>query len=500
VIELKSISKSFPGVKSLDDVNFEARAGETHALLGENGAGKSTLIKIIAGAYVPDLGTIRFDGAERRWASPREAKAAGIHVIYQELMLFSELSVAENIFIGNAPRGRFRAVDHKAMEEKSVALMTRLGYTLDPCRPVKELSVADQQMVEIYKAMTGEIKLLVLDEPTAVISGHEADLLFERMNTLRAAGVCLIYISHRLEEIFRVSDRVTVLKDGRYIGTRPTAEMTRDSLVTMMVGRKLADIFPAKPKKLPAGQPVLSVRDLSMLPRVHSVSFDLQPGTILGIAGLVGSGRSELAHAIFGSMPRDKGEVSLGGDAHNLPTPRTSIDRGLGFLTEDRKGEGLLMLLDTAANVCAPTLSEFSPHGLLNRAKEIVITTKEIARFRVAVPGATSGVSGLSGGNQQKILFARWARASRQALILDEPTRGVDIGAKVEIYRIIRDLAAEGLGILVISSELLEVIGLCDRVLVMREGRISGELSGADISEEAIMLLATHDAPAALAS
>jgi len=493
MIELKGISKSFPGVKSLDGVSFEARAGEIHALLGENGAGKSTLIKVMAGAYTPDEGTICFDGQERMWSNPRQAKDAGIHVIYQELLLFPELSVAENLYVGRPPRGIAGLVDRKAMLRGAKAVLARLGHHLDPRARVKDLSVADRQMVEIGKALIGETKLLVLDEPTAVISGREADLLFERMETLRAAGVCLIYVSHRLEEIFRVANRVTVLKDGRHVATCPIAEVTRDSLVTMMVGRSLQDIFPAKPRPAASATPVLSVRDLRMAPKVRQVSFDLLPGEILGIAGLVGAGRSEVAHAIFGASTRDSGTVILDGLLHDRPTPRVSIDAGLGFLTEDRKGEGLLMLLDTAANISAPTLKGFVTSGFIDRDAEIQAARDEIGRFRIAVPGPTSGVSALSGGNQQKILFARWTRACRKVLILDEPTRGVDVGAKVEIYRIIRELADAGIGVIVISSELPEVVGLATRVLVMREGIVTGELSGEDISETAIMRLATAD-------
>ncbi len=500
MIALEGISKSFPGVKSLDGVSFDARAGEIHALLGENGAGKSTLIKIIAGAYVPDEGTIQFDGLERAWASPREAKDAGIHVIYQELLLFPELSVAENIFIGNAPRDRFGFVDHLAMMRGAEAILGRIGHQLDPRAKVGSLSVADQQMVEIAKALTSDIKLLILDEPTAVISGREADLLFERMKTLRKAGVCLIYISHRLEEIFRIADRVTVLKDGRHVATRNVAEIDRDTLVTMMVGRSLSDIFPGKPPLVSEPAPVLSVRDLRMPPRVANISFDLYAGEILGLAGLVGAGRSEVAHAIFGSMSKASGTITLCGITHNVPTPRASIDAGLGFLTEDRKGEGLLMLLDAAANISAPAMQEFAHFGLLDRSAEIKSASDEIARFHIAVPGPTTGVKALSGGNQQKILFARWTRACHRILILDEPTRGVDVGAKVEIYRMIHSLAAAGIGILVISSELPEVVGLCNRVIVMREGILTGEVCGEAITETAIMRLATKDAPVAVPS
>ncbi|MEI5667826.1 sugar ABC transporter ATP-binding protein [Bosea sp. CCNWLW174] len=496
MIELTGITKSFPGVKSLDDVDFSARAGEVHALLGENGAGKSTLIKTIAGAYMPDTGTIRFDGAERRWASPREAKKAGIHVIYQELVLFPELSVAENIFIGEEPRNRFGLIDRKALRAGTRDILARLGQALDPDTAVKTLTVADQQMVEIAKALVGEVKLLVLDEPTAVISGREAELLFERVRGLRDAGVCVIYISHRLEEIFALADRVTVLKDGKLVGTRAVPDIDRDGLVALMVGRALEDIYPPKRPTPVKANPILSVRRLASAPRVKDVSFDLHPGEILGLAGLVGSGRSETAHTIFGSRTCDAGEVALAGEPLPAGSPSTAIARGLGLLTEDRKGEGLMMRLDAAANLSAPTLERFTSGPFLDRDKEVAAMREEIARFRIAVPGPRAGVNHLSGGNQQKILIGRWARACRKVLILDEPTRGVDVGAKVEIYRIVHELAATGVGILVISSELPEVIGLCSRILVMKEGAIAGELAGEAISEQAIMRLAALGAEA----
>lgn len=496
MIELDGITKSFPGVKSLDGVRFEARAGEIHALLGENGAGKSTLIKTIAGAYLPDAGTILFDGRERRWASPREAADAGIHVIYQELFLFPDLDVAENIFIGRAPRNRLGLIDRRTMRHKAASILERLGHRLDPAARVGSLSVADQQMVEIAKAMSRDVRLLILDEPTATISGKEAGLLFERMRGLRDAGVCVIYISHRLEEIFAIADRVTVLKDGRLVGTRAVSEIGTDQLVSMMVGRKLEDIFPPKVGIAPDAPVVLGVRSLTAPPRIRDVSFDLRAGEVLGLAGLVGAGRTEVAHAIFGSERRTSGTVLLDGQELPAGNPRRAIDAGLGFLTEDRKGEGLLMLLDVAANISAPRLGAAASLGRLDRGAEIGAATEAIARFRIAVPGPAYGVRALSGGNQQKILFARWAAAGHRVLILDEPTRGVDVGAKVEIYRIIRQLADKGVGILVISSELPEIIGLCDRVAVMRAGRIAGEVSGCDLSEAAIMRLAATNTPA----
>ena len=497
MIRLAHIVKSFPGVIALDDVSFEADAGEVHALVGENGAGKSTLIKTVAGAYRPEAGTVEYDGERRVWASPREARDAGIHVIYQELNLFPDLSVAENIFIGRQRRGRLGLVDRSAMERGAREILSRLGHDLDPGDRVKDLTVADRQMVEIAKAMVGEIKLLVLDEPTAVISGREADLLFERVAWLRSVGVCIIYISHRLEEIFRIADRVTVLKDGRYVGTHSAEELDRERLVAMMVGRELSDIYPEKALPPREAAPVLSVRNLRMPPRVREVNFDLHAGEILGLAGLIGSGRSETAHALFGSLPKESGAVTLAGETFNRLTPRDAIRRGMGFLTEDRKGEGLLMLLHAAANISAPSLRDFSRGPLLDRKAEIRAAKDEIERFRIAVPSPLTGVDKLSGGNQQKILFARWSRACRRVLILDEPTRGVDVGAKVDIYALIRGLADDGVGVLLISSELPEIVGLCTRVIVMRAGVVTGEVSADDIDETAIMRLATLDAEAA---
>jgi ABC-type sugar transport system ATPase subunit len=460
-----------------------------HALIGENGAGKSTLIKMIAGVYSPDEGAIFFRGREQRWSSPGEAKAAGIHVIYQELVLFPELSVCENIFIGNEPRNKLGLIDSRRSLEAAQEILGRLGHTLDPHAPVKSLTVADQQMVEIAKALVGDVRLLILDEPTAVISGREAELLFERVKRLRDRGVCVIYISHRIEEIFKLADRVTVLKDGQLVGTKTISAVDRNDLVTMMVGRRLADIYPPKrPKpRLPA---VLKVSGIASAPRVKDVSFELRPGEVLGLAGLVGAGRSELAHAIFGSGRRDAGTVTLDGEDLPAENPAASIRKGIGFLTEDRKGEGLLMRLDVAANISAPRLDEVATGLFIDRARETQIAVDEIAKYRIIVPGPTVGVRNLSGGNQQKILFSRWSRACRKVLILDEPTRGVDIGAKVEIYSLVADLAAQGLAILVISSELPEILGLCDRVLVMREGRAVGELTGEAMTEERVMRLA----------
>ncbi len=496
MIELKAICKSFPGVKSLDQVNFSASAGEIHALLGENGAGKSTLIKVLAGAYTPESGTITLGGVPRIWAAPKQAQQAGIHVIYQELVLFPDLSVAENIFIGHAPRTRWGLIDRKAMIQKTEVALSQLGHRLDPRARVGDLSVADQQMVEIAKALSHDVKLLVLDEPTAVISGKEVVALFERLRRLRDRGVCIIYISHRLEEIFALADRITILKDGKNVRAGTVAEFDRASLVTAMVGRPLADLYPPRPAQTKTAPIVLAACNIHLPPRVRGVDVNVRAGEIVGLAGMVGSGRTELAHAIFGSMARTKGRVTLEGEEVPPGNPRLSIQRGIGFLTEDRKAEGLLAQLPVYANITAPNLTAYTRLGFLRRPQEVALAARDIERFRIAVPGPTSGVWHLSGGNQQKILLSRWMAIKPKLLVLDEPTRGVDVGAKAEIYRLIRALAAEGVAVLLISSELPEVIGLCDRVLVMKEGRLMGELQAEALSEESIMTLATADAPA----
>ena len=491
MLHVSGITKRFPGVLSLDAVDFDVQPGEIHALVGENGAGKSTLVKVIAGAHAPDQGTIRFDGRAVAWANPHQARAAGIHVIYQDLVLFPELSVAENVFIGQEPRNRWGLIDTARMHRRAREVLAELGVEIDARARVKRLSVADQQMVEIAKALIGDTKLLILDEPTAVISGREADLLFARMRALRARGVAIVYISHRLDEIFAIADRVTVLKDGRLAGTLPIGSIDRARLIALMVGRPLTDIYPPKPAAIARQAPVLEADGLSAGERVRGVGFALYPGEVLGIAGLVGAGRSELAHALFGSVPVRKGRMRLAGEPYAPRSPAEAIARGVGLLTEDRKAEGLLLNLELAPNITAPRLDQITVRGLLDLSRELAIAGEEIAKYAIAAPSARARMVNLSGGNQQKALFSRWVRACHKVLILDEPTRGVDVGAKVEIYHIIRRLAASGVGVIMISSELLEILGLCDRILVMREGRISGELAANQASEEGIMALAS---------
>jgi ribose transport system ATP-binding protein len=491
IVEAKGISKSFPGVRSLDHVDFSVAAGEVRALLGENGAGKSTLIKIIAGAYTPDEGELRFDGKVVKWSSPHEAQAAGIHVIYQELVLFPEMTVAQNIFVNRQPRNGLRMIDARAMTTRAKALLEDLGAAINVNEKAKRLSVADRQMIEIARALNSDAQLIVFDEPTAVLGGHEVELLFAIVRRLKQRGVAIVFISHRLDEIFEIADSATVLKDGKLVGSVRIADVNHDKLVSMMIGRNLADIYPAKAAANEIGETVVDARDVVVGARVKGVSFEARKGEVLGVAGMVGAGRTELAHAVFGSLPLDGGSVRLAGRrATHKPSPSRSIAGGLGFLTEDRKGEGLFMLLDLAANVTAPVLDTVGPSTRLDRSIEREMARKQIQKYAIAATGPEASVANLSGGNQQKVLLGRWVISSRTALILDEPTRGVDVGAKVEIYRIIRQLARQGLAIIMISSELPEIVGLCDRVIVLCEGRKTGELIGPEITENAVLQLA----------
>ncbi|WP_158805473.1 MULTISPECIES: sugar ABC transporter ATP-binding protein [unclassified Acidisoma] len=500
MLSVSGISKYFPGVQALSDISLDVAAGEIHALVGENGAGKSTLTKVIAGVQPPDEGELRLDGRVVKWHGPAEAKAAGIHVIYQEFVLFPHLTVAENIFVGQAPRTRLGLLDRKGAVTAAREVLARLGVALDPQRLVESLTVADQQMVEIAKALIHRPKVLILDEPTAVIAGQEVVLLFERIRRLRDEGVAVIYISHRLEEIFQLCDQLTVIKDGRVVGSRKVSEVSRADLITMMVGRDLSHLFPPKPALTAAQQEpavVLIAEGIDLGRRVRGAGLSLRAGTITGLAGLVGAGRSELAMAIFGGLPMDSGSVTCDGKTIRHMTPAMAISLGIGFVTEDRKGQGLAMLLDVAANITAASLGTVQSGPFLDRGKEQEVAESGIANYRVVCRGPSNPVATMSGGNQQKLLIARWARTCRRVLILDEPTRGVDVGARTEIYRIMRDLAAQGIAILMISSELPEVIGMSDSVYVMREGVIAGFLEGDAITEEAVMELATHHAQAA---
>lgn len=493
---MRGVSKTFPGVKALDNVQLEAWGGEVLALMGENGAGKSTLMKILSGAYQADPGAeIRIAGEPVSITDPITAKQHGIAIIYQELSLAPNLSVAENIYLGVeiANRGR---IDRKAMAAGCRPVLERLGAPFGPETEVGTLSIAEQQLVEIARALHAKSKILVLDEPTTALSSRETERLFALVRQLRSEGIALIYISHRMAEVYELSDRVAVLRDGTYVGTLTRDELSADSLVKMMVGRDLSSFYKKEHDPHGSRGPViLEVKGLTDGgKRVKPCSFQLHEGEVLGIAGLVGSGRTELARLIYGADPRAGGEVLLEGRPFTPRTPKDALDAGVAYLTEDRKRLGLFLDMSCGENINIGVIDrDASKGGVLNLASARRRATEAFKALRVRAASPLVVVGSLSGGNQQKVLLSRWLEIGPKVLILDEPTRGVDIGAKSEIYRIIDELAQKGIGVIVISSELPEVIGICDRVLVMREGHIEGEVggpSGKPVTQESIMALA----------
>ncbi|KVL67053.1 D-ribose transporter ATP-binding protein [Burkholderia ubonensis] len=503
LLEMRGISKTFPGVRALNNVCLSVQAGEIHSLMGENGAGKSTLMKILSGAYQADPGgEIRVDGVPSVVDGPLTARALGIAVIYQEFSLAPNLTVAENIYVGRELRrpGRgFRTIDSDAMEQGCEAVLTRLGASFGPRALVGSLSIAEQQLVEIARAVHSRARILVMDEPTTPLSSRETDRLFELIRQLRAEGLAIIYISHRMAEIYELSDRVSVLRDGTYVGTLERSALSADSLVQMMVGRDLSGFYKQEHTTYDPGNVVLSVRDIADEKRVRGCSFDLHAGEVLGIAGLVGAGRTELARLIFGAEPRTRGDVSVDGRTFGAHSPREAIDAGLVYLTEDRKRQGLFLDMSVRDNINISVCGRDARLGKLDLARGATRARDAIASLSIRVPHANVNVGALSGGNQQKVLLSRLLETKPRVLILDEPTRGVDIGAKSEIYRIINELASSGVGVIVISSELPEVIGVASRVLVMREGEFVGELgghTGKAITQEAVIGFATGSRPA----
>lgn len=498
LLEMRGISKSFPGVRALKDVRLTLYPGEVHSLMGENGAGKSTLMKILSGAYQADPGgEILVDGDAVTINGPIAARSLGMAVIYQELSLAPNLSVAENIYAGRELRrgkGTFSLVDRRAMERGCEKILTRLGATFSTTTLVGHLSIAEQQLVEIARAVHAKARILIMDEPTTPLSSRETDRLFELMRQLRSEGIAIVYISHRMSEIFELSDRVTVLRDGSYVGTLTKDELTSDGLVKMMVGRDISGFYKKQHSPYDPGRVVLAVRNVADGKRVRGCSFDLHEGEVLGIAGLVGAGRTELARLIFAAEQRTAGDVAVHGKVLNLKTPKDAIDAGLVYLTEDRKGQGLFLDMSVLDNINVVVAERDAHTGVLDRKKGRRRASDAIRSLSIRVSSPNVNAGALSGGNQQKVLLSRLLETAPQALILDEPTRGVDIGAKSEIYRIINELAKAGVGVVVISSELPEVIGVADRVLVMREGRIVGELgghTGVAITQEGIVELAT---------
>ncbi len=485
VLALEGVTKSFPGVQALRGVSFDILPGEVHALLGENGAGKSTLIKIMSGVHHADGGTMRLDGQPIRLGSPLAARAAGIATIYQELLLFPELTVAENVFMGHAPRRRWGALDWPAIRERTRTLFAALDINdLDPAQVVGALSVGNRQRVEILRALSQDARILVMDEPTAALTEHDVARLFAIVRRLRARGVSIVYITHRLEEVFALADRVTVLRDGEHVATRPVAETDRADLIHMMVGRRIESLFPKTAVKI--GPPVLELRGLSRPPLTRDVSLTVHAGEIVGLAGLVGSGRSELAQAIFGATPATGGSILVNGQAVRVRSVAEARRLGIAYVPEDRATQGLIRPMTVRENTSLAVLSDLARLGFIDRAAEARLAQETVAQFGVRTAGIEQVVGRLSGGNQQKIVLGKWLAAKPKILILDEPTRGIDVGAKAEIHRLMSELAGRGLAVLMISSELPEVLGMSDRVLVMRDGALAGAFPRAEAAQERV--------------
>ncbi|MEZ7129382.1 sugar ABC transporter ATP-binding protein [Nonomuraea sp. AD125B] len=488
VLSLLQVSKAFGAVRAVREVSLELRAGEAHALAGENGAGKSTLVKILSGVHRPDAGRILLDGEPVEFAGPADAQRAGVAVIYQEPTLFPDLSVMENIFMGRQPRVRL-GLDRRAMRAATAELFGRLGVHLDPDRPARGLSIADQQLVEIAKALSRQARVLVMDEPTAALSGQEVARLFGVAGTLREQGVALLFISHRLEEIFELCQRVTTLRDGALVATDPIGDLTPDDLVRRMVGRELASLFPKQDTA--AGEVALSVRRLTREGVFTDVSFEVRRGEIVALAGLVGAGRSEVARAVFGIDRWDAGAVEVDGRRLRPARPAAAMAAGLALVPEDRRQQGLVMDLSIERNIGLAGLAALRRGPLISRLAERERARDWAVRLRLKFARLGDPVNVLSGGNQQKVVLAKWLARRPSVLIVDEPTRGIDVGTKAEVHRLLSELAASGVAVLMISSELPEVLGMADRVLVMHEGRLVAELDRAEASEESVMAAAT---------
>ncbi|WP_111646051.1 sugar ABC transporter ATP-binding protein [Paranoxybacillus vitaminiphilus] len=495
ILEMLNITKEFPGVKALDNVQLKVKKGTVHALMGENGAGKSTLMKILIGIYTPDSGIIKFDGEELKFSSIKTALDKGISMIHQELSPIPNMTVAENIFLGREPSYGFTGwVKAKELEEKTRQLFEKLEIDIDPNAKMADLSIANTQMVEIAKAISYNSKLIIMDEPTSAITEKEVNHLFKIIRSLKKDGVSIIYITHKMDELSQITDEVTVLRDGKYVGTKPSTQITKDELIEMMVGRELNQIFNKKQVEIVEIKEVaLSVKNLSKKSKFENVSFEVRKGEILGFAGLMGSGRTEVLESVFGITPPDSGEIYINGKKVNIRSTRDAIKYGMGLLTEDRKLTGLFLPLSVQDNMITVNINEYTKGGFLKQ-KKIHADCKTLSeQLAIKTPSLNQIIKYLSGGNQQKALIARWLLRDPDILFLDEPTRGIDVGAKSEIYNLIFDLAEKGKAIVVISSEMPEILGLSDRILVMHEGRKMGELSREEATQEKIMKLATGE-------
>jgi len=487
-VEMTGITKSFGGVHALNNVSFKIRGGEIHALVGENGARKSTLMKILAGAYQKDKGEIKIDGRAVNISNPHAGRKLGIAIIYQEFALVPDLTVAENIYLDHLSSKR-GLINWPQLYRNAGELIKSIGFDINPRSIVGELSVAYQQVVEITKALSENAKILILDEPTSVLAPREVEHLFGILKKLKQQNVSVIYISHRLDEIFKIADTITVIKDGCVTGTVAPADVTTDDIINMMIGRKLTTMFPKRESRI--GEEIFRVEGLNRGKKVKDVSFSVRAGEVLGIAGLVGSGRTETVRAIFAADSKDTGEITLCGRTLKINSPRDAVIAGIALVPEDRKEQGAVLAMSIRANVTMPSLQKVTAKlGLIKKKKEKKFTQELIRKLAIKTTSTETRVTDLSGGNQQKTVLAKWFGTDSKVIILDEPTRGVDVGAKVEIYNLINELADRGLAIIVISSEMVEVIGICDRVAVMREGRIQQILEKEQLCEENIMKLA----------
>ncbi|MCO6451273.1 MAG: sugar ABC transporter ATP-binding protein [Caldilineales bacterium] len=493
LLRMEGIDKSFPGVRALDHAKFELNAGEVHALVGENGAGKSTLMKILAGIYAKDAGAIIYQGQEVDIPNPRAAQHLGISMIHQELNLMNHLTLAQNVFIGREPRGKVRfMLDEKKINAQTQELFESMHLRLDPRTKAVDLSVAKQQMVEIAKALSFNSQVLIMDEPTAALTDTEIEELFRLIRQFRDKGVGIVYISHRLEELKQISDRITVMRDGKYVDTADAATVTIDRIISMMVGRTIFESSPEVPEH-PSEEIVLEARGLNRGAAIKDVSFTLKKGEILGFAGLMGAGRTEVARALFGADPLDSGEIYINGVRADISSPRDAVRYGIGYLSEDRKRYGLALGLDVESNIALASFPQFIGFlGVVNDGKTEVVAERYVDALAIKTPSIGQRVRNLSGGNQQKVVIGKWLTADTEVLIFDEPTRGIDVGAKSEIYKLLNELAQQGKSIIMISSELPEILRMSHRIVVMCEGRVTGELTAAEATQEGIMRLATQ--------
>ena len=494
IIQMRNISKSFGGVHALDNVQMQVYAGEVHALLGENGAGKSTLIKAMTGVHQPDSGEIYLNEELVRFTGPRDAQQRGIGAIYQEPSLFPDLDIAENIMVGRQPVRNGR-IDWRSMYREAGKLLQQLGVGLDPHTKARSLSVAQQQTVEIARALSLNAKLLIMDEPTSSLTLTEVEELFRIIHQLREAGTAIVFISHRLEELFAVADRVTILRDGQYVGTREMSDMQTKDLIQMMVGRQIDELFPKQEAAI--GDTLLEVSGLTVGGKFVDVSFALQAGEILGLAGLIGAGRTDVARSLFGIQPAQSGTIKVNGKEVIIRSPRQAMALGLGFVPEDRQHHGLVLPMSIADNITLPILSRYATAGWLRARDARQDAAAAAQKLEVKSAGMTQKAKELSGGNQQKVVLAKWLETGPRILILDEPTRGIDVGTKAAVHQLMSDLANQGVAILMISSELPEILGMSDRILVMREGHITGEFIRAEATQEKLMAAATASPMAA---